>query len=121
MQIALIHGQRPAREVLQRALASKLSEDVTEFGSVEDLLLSSMQYDVLVVYNALGHHLNGTQGVSEIRKRLPDAFIVGVSNKPNVDHIFLSAGADAFLLRSGNEIQELADLIRKTGGQKLAQ
>jgi len=113
MRIALIHRQAVARQVLQRALQAKLYEDVIEFSSIEDLFLSSLQFDVLVVYNDLGHYTNGAAGVREIRANLPDAIIIGVSNRPYADRSFLKEGADAFLLRSGNEVQELVNLIRK--------
>jgi hypothetical protein len=57
--------------------------------------------------------MSGVQGVARIRGRRPDAFIVGVSSTPNFDRQFLPVGADAFVLRAGNEIQELVSVIRK--------
>lgn len=120
MQIALIHGYRAQREVLRRALQAKLHEVITDFDCVEDLMMSLMQYDVLIVYKDLGHHMNGVDGVRAIRKKLPDAVIIGVSSTPNTNRLFLPAGADAFLLRSGNEVSELASLVRKQVALKLA-
>lgn len=111
MKISIAHVQPRAREVLERALTVKLDAKVTGFGCVEDLLSSSMNYDVFVVYNNFGHRMSGTKGVIEIRAQLPDAFIIGVSNNPNLNSKFLIAGADAFLLRAGNEIEELIGLI----------
>lgn len=121
MRIALIHGHAVGREVIQRGLRAKLAEEVIEFNSNQDFFASSQQFDVVIVYSDLGHKGSGIAGVQKIRTTLPDAAIIGVSNKPYSDHPFLAAGADAFLLRSGNEISELVDLIRKKLEQKNAE
>ncbi len=120
MNICIVHAHRPAREVLMRALSSKLHAEVTDFSCVEDLLSSSMHYDVFVVYSNLGHQMSGVRGVVQIRNRKPHAFIVGVSDKPPSQVKFLSAGADAFLLRAGNEISELVGLIQGYESKRLS-
>ncbi|MBI4671076.1 MAG: response regulator [Chloroflexi bacterium] len=112
-QIALIHKDHAAREILARALHRRLHSMVTDYSCIEDLMLTELHYDVFVVYKDLGHHLNGVQGVKLIREKKPDALIIGVSNMPNTDREFLPAGANAFLLRSGNEVEELQELILK--------
>ena len=53
VRIAIAHSDHAAREVLSRALASRLNADVLAFSNCEDLLASSMEYDVFVVYNNL--------------------------------------------------------------------
>ena len=112
MNITIVHGHRRARELLERALALKLSAEVTGFSCVEDLLSSSMHYEVFVVYSNLGKHLSGARGVDQIRGQKPHAFIVGVSENPNSQSKFMLAGVDAFLLRAGNEIAELTGIIQ---------
>jgi DNA-binding NarL/FixJ family response regulator len=112
MNISIVHAHPPAREVLVRALANKLSAQVTDFCCVEDLLSSSMNYDVFVVYSNLGHRMTGAKGVVEIRFQKPNAFIIGASDNPNAHSKFQKAGVNAFLLRSGNEIAELIGLIQ---------
>jgi hypothetical protein len=97
---------------LARALASRLRAEVTPFSCVENVLASSMGYDIFVVYNNFERNMNGITGVSQIRKRKPHALIIGVSYKPYFEKKFLPAGADAFLLRAGNEIEELVALIK---------
>ena len=39
--------------------------------------------------------------------------MIGVSYRPDVGKKFLSSGANAFLLRAGNEIEELVRLIQR--------
>jgi DNA-binding NarL/FixJ family response regulator len=116
MKICLIHERRIAREVLARALSSKLGAEVTYFSCCERALASSLDYDVFVVYNNFRRKMSGIRGVTKIRGRNPDAFIIGVSSTPNLDQRFLPAGADAFVLRAGNEVQELVSVIRRKAG-----
>jgi DNA-binding NarL/FixJ family response regulator len=114
MKICLIHGRHVAREVLARALSCNLGAEVVKFPCCERALESSLDpYNVFVVYNNFHRKMSGVQGVARIRGRRPDAFIVGVSPTPNFDRQFLPVGADAFVLRAGNEIQELVSVIRK--------
>lgn len=113
MKISLVHSHPPAREVLTRALSAKLKMAVTGFSCIENLLQSSMDYDTFVIYSDFGHKMSGVRGVAQIRLQKPRAFIIGVSSRPNLDRKFLPAGANAFLLRAGNEIEELVRLIQQ--------
>ena len=112
MNICLIHGKRVGREVLVRALSSRLDADVTGFFCCENTLECSLDYDVFVVYNNFRKKMSGVRGVAKIRARKTEVFIVGVSSTPNNDKRFLAAGADAFLLRAGNEVEEMIEIIR---------
>ena len=113
MNICLIHGKRVGREVITRSLSSRLGADVEAYSCCENALAASLGYDVFVVYNNFRKKMSGIRGVGEIRARNPHAFIVGVSSTPNLDKRFLPAGADAFLLRAGNEVNELVGIIQK--------
>ena len=112
-RIGLVHAHPSTREVLVRALSIKLKMQVTGFSCIENLLQSSMDYDIFVVYNDFGHKMSGVRGAAHIRLLKPRAFMIGVSYRPDLDKRFLSAGANAFLLRAGNEIEELARLIQR--------
>jgi len=113
VNICLIHGKHVGREVLVRAISSRLDADVEGFSCCENALACSLEnYDVFVVYNNFRKKMSGVRGVAKIRARKPEAFIVGVSSTPNNDRRFLPAGADAFLLRAGNEVEELVKIIR---------
>jgi Zn finger protein HypA/HybF involved in hydrogenase expression len=117
VKIALAHGDYPAREVVARGISHKLNAagrtgaEVLVFSCVENLLMSSMDYEVFVIYNNFKKKMGGVSGIREIRKVKPEALIVGVSATPNYDHKMLPAGADAFVLLAGNEITETAELI----------
>lgn len=111
MKIGLIHARRVPREVLTRALSSKLDAEVDAFSFCEDALATSLDYDVFIVYNNFRKKMNGFQGVKKIRSRKPHAFIVGVTSNPNLTKRFISVGADVFLLKAGNEIVELVEIV----------
>jgi len=113
MKICLINGKQVAREVLDRALSVKLNAEVDPFFCCENALLTPLDYDVFVVYNNFHKKMNGFQCVKKIRARRPHAFIVGVTSNPNLAERFTSAGVDVALLRSGNEIAELVDIVRQ--------
>ena len=117
MKIALAHGDYPAREVVARGISHKLNTagrtgaEVLVFSCVENLLVSSMDYEVFVVYNDFKKKMGGLSGIREIRRLKPEVLIIGVSATPNYDRKMLPAGADAFVLLAGNEITETAELI----------
>lgn len=112
MSVALVSGAYPRREVVARGVSHKLNgETVQPFSCVEDALASSLAYDAYVVYNNFEKKMNGLDGVREIRRRAPAAYIVGVSSLPYMERRFLPAGADAFVLLAGNEIAELSDVL----------
>jgi Zn finger protein HypA/HybF involved in hydrogenase expression len=117
VKIALAHGDYPAREVVARGISHKLNAagrtgaEVLVFSCVENLLVSSMDYEVFVVYNDFKKKMGGLSGIREIRRLKPEVLIIGVSATPNYDRKMLPAGADAFVLLAGNEITETAELI----------
>ncbi len=121
MKVALVSGAYPRREVVARGASHKLGGDpVTPFSCVEDVLMSSMDYDVFVVYNNFEKKMNGVDGVRALRKQSPQAYIVGVSSVPYMERQFVPAGADRFLLLAGNEIAELGEVLLKikSGGAR---
>jgi DNA-binding NarL/FixJ family response regulator len=113
MKICIVHKRDTAGEVLSRALSYRLGAEVTCFTCCENALASALDYDVFIVYNNFRKKMNGVRGVASIRARKPQAFIVGVSSIPNFQRKFIPAGADAFLLKAGNEIGELVDIVRR--------
>ncbi len=120
MEIALVHKDPVARQILERALRARVHLGISGYSCIEDLMLGSLPYDIYVVYRDLGHKMNGVQGVQVIRGKKPQALIIGVSSTPNTDKAFYKAGANAFLLRSGNEVQELGDMLLKKIAQWVA-
>ena len=115
MNVALVSGAYPRREVVARGVSHKLGGEVVRpFSCIEDVLSSSMDYQAYVVYNNFEKRMNGIDGVREIRRRAPDtSWIVGVSSIPYMERQYLPAGADVFLLLAGNEIAELGEILLK--------
>ena len=111
-KICLIHGRPPARAVLTRALSSKLKADVASYSCCEDVMAGSLDYDTFIVYNNLkSRKIGGVGCVRKIRALKPEAHIIAVSTKPYGEKRFLPAGANNFLLRAGNEIEEMIKLV----------
>ncbi len=120
MNIALVSGAYPRREVVARGVSHKLGGDpVRPFSCIEDVLISSMEYDAFVVYNNFDKKMNGIDGTRELRRAAPGAYIIGVSAIPYMERQFLPAGADRFVLLAGNEIVELSDVLLKVQSREL--
>ncbi len=118
LRICLVHSGRVAREVLARALATRLGAEVDTCCCCEDVLAQPLNYDAFVVYNNFRRRMNGIRCVAEIRTRKPSALIVGVSTAPGTARRFPQAGADAYVLRSGNEVKELVEILRREEGKR---
>lgn len=104
------------REVIGRALASRFGADVDQYSCMENLLETELRYDLIVTYTDFGRHrMSGPKGVSKIRKRNKRVYIIGVSSRPYGDKRLVAAGANAGLLKAGNEIADLGRLIFKSG------
>ncbi len=114
MRICLVHAHRPSREVIARALGKSFGAQVVTYSCCEDLLLFPLDHDVFVMYNNFGPgKMRGIKGVVRVREANSKAFIVGVTTMPHLKNRFLQAGADIVLLRAGNEIAELVELVRR--------
>ena len=117
MRIALVHPHRVTREMLIRAIAAKVEAEVVEFGSLEDLFVSSMNYDVFVLYNIFGREkLDRHEGVKWIRGMKPQALVLSMVHYKYFDRKYMPPGADAILMRVGDEIRQVTQLIQ-TGVQ----
>ena len=114
MKICLVHPHRVTREMLIRTLTSRLNATVVDFSCIEDLLDSSMDYDVFVLYNIFGRDkMDRWEGVKWIRVEKPEALIVSMVHDRFFDRGFSSSGGDAILLRVGDEIEGLVKLIKE--------
>jgi hypothetical protein len=114
MKISFVHPHRVTREVLSRTLSKKLDAVVVGFPSIEDLLDSSMSYDVFVLYNMFGREkMDRWVGVKWIRHLKPDALIISMIHKRFFDRKDAPPGADAQLVGVGGEIASIAKLIRE--------
>ena len=114
MKISLIHPHRATREVLSRALTVKLGAEVVGFSCLENLLSSSMEYDVFVVYNMFGRvKMDRWEGVKWIRVQKPNALIVSMIHRRFFDRRNAPPGADAVLMCAGDEIDSVVRLAKE--------
>jgi hypothetical protein len=114
MKISVVHPHHLTCEVLTRTLASRLNATVVDFTSIEDLLTSSMDYDVFVLYNLFGREkMDRWEGVKWIRFKKPEALIISMVHHRYFDRRFAAPGGDAVLLRAGNETEGLIKLVQQ--------
>jgi hypothetical protein len=114
MRISLVHPHRMTREVLSRSISNKTHGEVIGFSSIEDLLDSSMEYDVFVLYNMFGREkMDRWEGVKWIRGQKPDALIISMIHKRFFDRKSAPPGSDAVNLRAGEEIEALVRVIQE--------
>ena len=115
MKISVIHPHRATREVLSRALAVKLGADVVGFSCLENLLSSSMDYDVFVVYNMFGREkMDRWEGVKWIRAQRPNALVVSMIHRRFFDRKNAPPGADAVFMCAGDEVDSVAKLAKES-------
>ncbi|MEW5717021.1 MAG: hypothetical protein AB1817_00180 [Chloroflexota bacterium] len=114
MKISIVHPHRVTREVLSRTLAGRLGTTVIDFSSIEELLNSSMDYEVFVLYNIFGREkMDRWEGVKWIRFKKPEALIISMVHYRFFDRRFAAPGGDAILLRAGDEIEGLIKLVKQ--------
>jgi hypothetical protein len=114
MKISVVHPHRVTRKVLSHTLATRLDATVVDFSCLEDLLNSSMDYDVFVLYNLFGREkMDRWEGVKWIRFKKPEALIVSMVHHRFFDRRFAAPGGDAILLRAGDETEGLIKLIQQ--------
>ena len=114
MKISLIHPHRATREVLTRALAFKLGAEVVGFSCLENLLSSSMDYDVFVVYNMFGRvKMDRWEGVKWIRAQRPNALVVSMIHRRFFDRKDAPPGADAVFMCAGDEVNSVVRLAKE--------
>ena len=114
MKISVVHPHHLTCEVLNHTLTNRLNATVDDFTSIEDLLSSSMDYDVFVLYNLFGREkMDRWEGVKWIRFKKPEALIISMVHHRFFDRRFAAPGGDAVLLRAGNETEGLIKLINQ--------
>jgi DNA-binding NarL/FixJ family response regulator len=114
MKISLVHPHRVTRETLARILARKLNAEVVPFSNMENLLASSMAYDVFVLYNMFGRELmDRWEAVKWIRVQKPEALILSMIYCRFFDRKFAPPGSDATQLRVGDEIEGIVNAIEQ--------
>jgi hypothetical protein len=114
MKISVVHRHHLTREVLCQTLASRLDATVVDFSSIEDLLRSSMGYDVFVLYNIFGRDkMDRWEGVKWIRFKKTEALIISMVHYRFFDRRYSAPGGDAVLLRAGEETEGLIKLVKQ--------
>jgi hypothetical protein len=114
MKISVIHPHRATRDVLTRALSVKLNAEVVGFSCLENLLSSSMDYDVFVVYNMFGRvKMDRWEGVKWIRAQKPNAMVISMIHRRFFDRKNSPPGADAVFMCAGDEVDSVARLAKE--------
>ena len=113
MRISVVHAHRATREVLARSLAVRLNAEVVGFSCLENLLASSMDYDVFVVYNIFGREkMDRWEGIRWIKVQKPNALIISMIHRRFFDRKNSPPGADAIFMCAGDEVAGVVKLVQ---------
>ncbi len=113
MKLCVVHPHRTTREVLARSLAVKLDAEAVGFSCLENLLSSSLDYDVFVVYNMFGRvKMDRWEGVKWIRAQKKNALIISMMHQRFFDRKNGAPGADAVFMCAGDEIDAVVKLAK---------
>ena len=119
MKVSVIHPHRSTREVLARALSVKLDAEVVGFSCLENLLSSSMDYDIFVVYNMFGRtKMDRWEGVRWIRAQKPNSMVVSMIHRRFFDRKNAPPGADAVFMCAGDEVDSVVKLAKGNNAGK---
>jgi hypothetical protein len=114
MKTCVVHQHRATRDLLAKALNLKLGSEVVGFSCLENLLSSSMDYDVFVVYNMFGRvKMDRWEGVKWIRAQRPNALIISMIHRRFFDRRNSPPGADAVFMCAGDEIDAIVKLAKE--------
>ena len=120
MKISIVHSHRLTREVLVRTLSKRLNTEAVGFSCLEDLLSSSMDYDVFLVYNMFGRDkMDRWDGVKWIKHQKPEALIVSVLHKRFFERKSSPPSADRITFVAEDDIEGLVKLVENRQKQKL--
>lgn len=114
MRISVVHPHKVTAQLLCTALAHRLNAAAVDFSSIEDVLSSSMNYDVFILYNIFGRtKMDRWVGVKWIRVQKPEALVISVIHRRFFDRKDAPPGADAVLFFAGDTIDGLVKVIQK--------
>jgi hypothetical protein len=120
MKISIVHSHRLTREVLARTLSKRLNAETVGFSCLEDLLSSSMDYDVFLVYNMFGRDkMDRWDGVKWIKHQKPEALIVSVIHKRFFERKNSPPAADRITFVAEDDIEGLIKLVQNRQKAKL--
>jgi len=118
MKVAIAHNKYPDRDLIARGVAYRLRvlgyREVTTlaYRFMEDLLDSSLDYDVFVCYSNFGKQMGGIEGATLLRAYKPDARIIGVTTMHPKASRFRDIGALGIVFPGEEEIKQICDIIR---------
>jgi hypothetical protein len=101
-------------QVITKALAGKLSAEVVDFSCLEDLLHSSMAYDVFVVFSQFGPTQMGqADGCKWIKHLKPDSEIFAMLQQRFFDRRGMPPSSDQFTFCIAEDLTGLAEQINR--------
>lgn len=114
LRICLAHSDRYTREVLAKVLSLKLDAEVLAFGCIEDILSSSMIYDVFIIYGMYGHNkMDGWQGVKWIKFKKPGAMVIFMQHRRFFERKYMPPGTDLPVFIAEDDVEGLVHDIRR--------
>ncbi|MCL4394892.1 MAG: hypothetical protein M1482_08855 [Chloroflexi bacterium] len=122
LSIAVVHAHRLTRDVIAKTLASKLSADAVTFGCLEDLLRSSMRYDVFVVFSEFGPgKMEQAYGCKWIRDLKPQAHVFAMLQRRHFERRGTPSSSDRTIFCIADDLNGLALQIKRRVEETAAQ
>jgi hypothetical protein len=122
LSIAVVHGHRLTRDVIAKTLANKLDADAVAFGCLEDLLHSSMRYDVFVVFSEFGPgKMEQSYGCKWIRDLKPHAQVFAMLQRRHFERRGTPPASDRVSFCVADDLNGLAIQIRRRIEEAAAQ
>ena len=114
VKIAIVHAHKLTREVIAKTLSAKLAADAVGFGCLEDLLRSSMDYDVFVVFSEFGpSKMEQSYGCKWIRKLRPQAQVFAMLQRRHFERKGTPPSSDQMNFCIAEDLNGLATMIRR--------
>ncbi|MBI5303492.1 MAG: hypothetical protein HY868_15265 [Chloroflexi bacterium] len=118
MKVAIANNTYPpARELLARGVSYRLrvlgyrNVEVLAYRYMEDLLDSTLDYDVFVCYSNFGKKMGGVEGAGLLRAYKPDARIIGVTTMHPKASRFRDLGAVGIIFPGEDEVKQICNVI----------
>lgn len=117
MKVALAHHKYPDRDLIARGVAYRLrvlgyrEVAVLAYHFMEDLLDSTLDYDVFVCYSNFGKQMGGVEGAGILRAYKPDARIIGATTMHPKASRFRDHGVIGVIFPGEDDIKQICDII----------
>lgn len=114
VRIAVVHAHRFTCQVIVKTLKAKLNAEAVDFSCLEDLLHSSMAYDVFVVFSEFGpNKMEQVEGCKWIRHLKPEAEVFAMLQRRFFERRGMPPSSDQLTFCIAEDLSGLAEQISR--------